>query len=364
MSVESPNAYIHSVASAFPETSFTQEEVGQHLGINHPVVKRLLRAPHIKKRHVYLPPIDPATGIAQVETPGQLNNKFREKSRHLGTQAVLNALVFAGISKDDIDYLLCITSTGFMVPGLSSLLSRELDLRPNLQRADIVGMGCNAGLNGLNLLTQWVKANPTKTGLLVCCEINSASYVIDDTVRTGIVNSLFGDGAAAVILSGKDTNASKHGSATWNQPKPRILDFESFCLAEKWDAMRFDYDEIHNKFSFFLSPDIPYTIGFNIHRPLEALLARNGLTKSNIRHWIIHTGGAAVIESVKLKLGLEENDVRHTRSVLRDYGNISSGSFLVTLERHLKEEKIDSGDFVVMLTMGPGAQIESALLRF
>ncbi len=62
-------------------------------------------------------------------------------------------------------------------------------------------MGCNAGLNGLNPLVQWVKNHPGQVGLLVCCEINSAMYVLDDTPRTGIVNSLFGDGAAAAVLT-------------------------------------------------------------------------------------------------------------------------------------------------------------------
>jgi alkylresorcinol/alkylpyrone synthase/polyketide synthase Type III len=79
---------------------------------------------------------------------------------------------------------------------------------------------------------------------------------------------------------------------------------------------------------------------------------------------VLHTGGGAVIDSVKLSLGLEEHDVRHTRSVLRDYGNISSGSFLVSLERLLAEGCGSAGDLGVMVTMGPGAQIETALFQF
>ena len=71
-----------------------------------------------------------------------------------------------------------------------------------------------------------------------------------------------------------------------------------------------------------------------------------------------------VIDSVKLSLGLEEHDVRHTRSVLRDYGNISSGSFLISLQRLLDEGCASGGELGVMVTMGPGAQIETALLEF
>ena len=105
-------------------------------------------------------------------------------------------------------------------------------------------------------------------------------------------------------------------------------------------------------------------IGFNVRKPLTSLLERNGLDFSAVKHWVLHTGGGAVIDSVKLSLGLEEHDVRHTRSVLRDYGNISSGSFLVSLERLLADGCASDGDLGVMVTMGPGAQIETALFQF
>jgi alkylresorcinol/alkylpyrone synthase/polyketide synthase Type III len=208
---------------------------------------------------------------------------------------------------------------------------------------------------------QWIKNHPGQVALLVCCEINSAIYVLDDTTRTGIVNSLFGDGAAAAVLTSHTGNGSGSPSSG---PAPYVIDFESYCIPEQWAAMRFDWNQDAGKWSFSLDRDIPYVIGFNVREPLERLLERNGLDFSAIKHWVLHTGGGAVIDSVKLSLGLEEHDVRHTRSVLRDYGNISSGSFLVSLERLLAEGCVAAGDRGVMVTMGPGAQIETALLEF
>jgi predicted naringenin-chalcone synthase len=222
-------------------------------------------------------------------------------------------------------------------------------------------MGCNAGLNGLNPLVQWVRNHPGQVALLVCCEINSAMYVLDETPRTGIVNSIFGDGAAAAVLTAYTENGA--GPAP-SGPMPCVIDFESFCIPEEWAAMRFDWNAAAGKWSFYLDRDIPYVIGFNVGKPLERLLERNGLDFSAVKHWVLHTGGGAVIDSVKLSLGLEEHDVRHTRSVLRDYGNISSGSFLVSLERLLAEDCVSAGDLGVMVTMGPGAQIETALFQF
>jgi 3,5-dihydroxyphenylacetyl-CoA synthase len=354
-------AAIASVASAFPATSYSQEEIGSLLGLENRVVQKLLRSPHIQRRHVYLPEIDARTGRVLSESPADLHAKFREGARDIGTRAIRSALGAASLSPADVDYMLCVTSSGFMVPGLSSLFSRELGFDQRLLRADVVGMGCNAGLNGLNPLVQWLKNHPGQVALLVCCEINSAMYVLDDTPRTGIVNSLFGDGAAAAVLTTYGENGTGPGASG---PAPCVIDFESFCIPEQWPAMRFDWDVAAGKWSFYIDRDIPYVIGFNVRKPLERLLERNELDFSAIKHWVLHTGGGAVIDSVKLSLGLEEHDVRHTRSVLRDYGNISSGSFLVSLERLLAEGCVSAGDRGVMVTMGPGAQIETALLEF
>lgn len=354
-----PAAAITSVASAFPETAYSQEEIGVLLGLRSRVVQKLLRAPHIQKRHLYLPATDARTGRAFPESPADLHAKFRRGSLEIGSLAIRNALAAASLVPSDVDHLVCVTSTGFLVPGLSSLFSRELGFRRDLVRADVVGMGCNAGLNGLNPLAQWVRNHPGKVALLVCCEINSAMYVLDDTARTGIVNSIFGDGAAAAVLT-FDGGAGSPSAG----PGPRVIDFESFCIPEQWAAMRFDWDAEATKWSFYLDRDIPYVIGFNVRKPLTRLLTRNGLDLSAVKHWVLHTGGGAVIDSVKLSLGLEEHDVRHTRSVLRDYGNISSGSFLVSLQRLLAEGAATDGDVGVMVTMGPGAQIETALFRF
>jgi 3,5-dihydroxyphenylacetyl-CoA synthase len=356
-----PAAVITSVGSAFPDRSYAQDEIGALLGLENRVVQKLLRAPHIQRRHLYLPEPDPRTGRARSESPAELHAKFRDGALEIGSRAITHALGAASLSPTDVDYLVCVTSTGFLVPGLSSLFSRELGFNRGLLRNDIVGMGCNAGLNGMNPLVQWVRNNPGRVGLLVCCEINSAMYVVDDTPRTGIVNSLFGDGAAAVVLTGH------HGNGAGPAPSartPRVVDFESFCLPEQWAAMRFDWSADAGKWSFYVDRDIPYVIGSSVREPVETLLKRNRLELPAVQHWIVHTGGGLVIDSVRRGLGLDDHDLRHTRSVLRDYGNISSGSFLVSLQRLLAEGRVSEGDRGVMVTMGPGAQIETALLDF
>ena len=74
-------------------------------------------------------------------------------------------------------------------------------------------------------------ANPGKNALMVCMEVCSAAYVFDRSMRTAIVNSLFGDGAAAILVraSEKDERAFA----------PKILGFNSHIITSAIGAMRY-----------------------------------------------------------------------------------------------------------------------------
>lgn len=338
---------------AYPPEHFTQAEVATRFGYTNRIARQVFGAPHIVKRHLMLPPVTDPSGRMPVESNVELIERFHRGAKEIGIQAIYNALAAAGIGRQDIGALITLTSTGFMVPGLSCLFVREMGLKVNTHRLDVVGMGCNAGVNGLTSTFGWAHAHPGKYAVMVCCEINSAAYCPDDTARDAIVNSLFGDGAGALVLG---TGPAEKG--------PAILDFECHMIPEQWDSMRFDYHPERDRWRFFLSKDIPYILGVHSNTPIDSLLERNGVRRRDIEHWVIHTGGGAVIDAIKLKLGLTEHDIRHTRSVLRDFGNLSSGSFVFSYSRLVPEVTPGTGDHGIMMTMGPGAQIETALLRW
>ncbi|MEO6082228.1 MAG: 3,5-dihydroxyphenylacetyl-CoA synthase DpgA, partial [Umezawaea sp.] len=243
----------------------------------------------------------------------------------------------------------------FMTPGFSALLIRELGLSHHCSRLDVVGMGCNAGLNGLTAVTGWASAHPGQLAVMVCVEACSAAYVFDGTMRTSVVNSLFGDGAAGVALLAGGVD----------QPRgPQVLKFSSCIIPSAMDAMRYDWDSEAGKFSFFLDRDVPYVVGAHAEIILDRLLAGTDLRRSDIAHWVVHSGGKKVIDSVMINLGLTRHDIRHTTGVLRDYGNLSSGSFLFSYERLVDEGVTQPGDYGVLMTMGPGSTIETALIRW
>jgi alkylresorcinol/alkylpyrone synthase/polyketide synthase Type III len=290
-----------------------------------------------------------------VETQGELLQKHLSTGLAMGREAVEACLKDAGATPADVRYLCAVTSTGFTTPGFSALLIKELGIDRHCSRLDVVGMGCNAGLNALTAVSGWVGAHPGELALMVCIEACSAAYVFDGTMRSSVVNSLFGDGAAAVAVR----------SAGEPEPgNPSLLRFSSCIIPEAVGAMRFDWDDGHGKFSFYLDPEVPYVVGAHAELSLDRLLAGTGLRRSDISHWVVHSGGKKVIDAVRVNLGLTRYDVRHTTGVLRDRGNLSSGSFLFSYQRLCAEKRVRPGELGVLMTMGPGSSIEMALISW
>lgn len=345
---------IVAVGTAVPPDSYSQEEVLDLFRIKDARVRSLFLNSAIGRRHLVLPPPGP-DGSPRTETQGELLDKHATGGIAMGRAAVGACLRRAGAAPQDVRHLCCVSSTGFLTPGFSALLIKELGLPRECSRIDVVGMGCNAGLNALGAVTGWAAAHPGELAVMVCIEACSAAYVFDGTMRTSVVNSLFGDGAAAAaVVAGQDRPPAA----------PAVLDFAGLLIPDAIDAMRYRWDDAQGKFSFSLDPGIPYVVGAHVEECVDRLLGRAGLSRSAVDHWVVHSGGKKVVDSLRVNLGLSRHDVRHTTGVLRDYGNLSSGSFLFSLERLLGEDAVRPGDHGVLMTMGPGSTIETALVRW
>jgi polyketide synthase Type III len=352
-------ARIAGVGTAVSAQSYSQQEVLDAFRISDPRVRSIFLNSAIERRHLSLPP-RAADGTRAIEAQGDLLDKHKRLAVDMGTRAIAACLKNAGASIDDIDHLCCVTSTGFLTPGLSALLIRDLGIPPRCSRVDVVGMGCNAGLNALGVAAPWSAAHPGQLAIVLCAEACSAAYAFDSTMRTAVVNSLFGDGAAAIALTSDTAGDDLLPAAVG----PRILSFASHIITDAIGAMRYDWDSAQGKFSFFLDPDIPYVVGAHAELVIGRLLNGTGLRRSDISHWLVHSGGKKVIDAIRVNLGLSRYDVRHTTGVLRDYGNLSSGSFLFSYERLLREGVTMPGDYGVLMTMGPGSTIETALIQW
>jgi polyketide synthase Type III len=348
------SARIASVSTSVSADAYSQEEVLDAFGVEDPRIRSLFLNSAIERRHLTLPPMDEEGG-RPVESQGQLLRKHLTRGLEMGSDAVRTCLERIPADVADVRYLCCVSSTGFITPGFSARLIDAVGIPRSCSRIDVVGMGCNAGLNGLAAVASWAATHPGELAVMACIEVCSAAYVFDGTMRTSVVNSLFGDGAAAIALVGAEDD---------DLSGPAIVRFEGELITEAIEAMRYDWDDRHERFSFFLDPQIPYVVGANIERVVERLLEGTGLLRSDIAHWVIHSGGKKVIDSVQVNLGLSRHDTRHTRSVLRDYGNVSSASFLFSYARLLDEGVVEPGDYAVLIAMGPGSTIETALVHW
>jgi 3,5-dihydroxyphenylacetyl-CoA synthase len=343
------------VATAVSGAPISQSELLDLMQIEDPRTRSVFLNSAIARRHLTLPQPG-ASGRRESEPQGDLLDKHKRLAVEMGSTALQACLKQAGADLSDLRHLCCVTSTGFLTPGLSALLIRELSIDPHCGRSDIVGMGCNAGLNALNVVAGWTAAHPGELAVVLCAEACSAAYAIDGSMRTAVVNSLFGDGAAAVALVADGAGEALSG--------PRLLKFASMLVTDAIDAMRYDWDRDQGRFSFFLDPQIPYVVGAHAEVVVDRLLTGTGLRRSDIAHWLVHSGGKKVIDAVVVNLGLSRHDVRHTVGVLRDYGNVSSGSFLFSYERLLDEGVARPGEYGVLMTMGPGSTIETALIQW
>ena len=349
---------IAGVGTAVSGTSYSQREILDAFAITDPKVRSVFLNSAIERRFLDVPLPGP-DGTPVEERQGDLLDRHTALAVDMGIRALRSCLDDSGAAPADIRYLCCVTSTGFLTPGLSALIIRELGLDRHCSRSDIVGMGCNAGLNALNVVSSWCLAHPGELAVMVCAEACSAAYVFDSTMRTAVVNSLFGDGAAAVAVVARPGTGSSGGA-----DRPRILKFASCVIPEALDAMRYDWDREQSRFSFFLDPQVPYVVGAHAELVVDRLLEGTGLLRRDITHWLAHSGGKKVIDALMVNLGLTGYDVRHTTGVLRDYGNVSSGSFLFSYERLQQERVTTPGDYGVLMTMGPGSTIETALVQW
>lgn len=342
-----------AIGTETPPQKCTQSQVLELFGITDKRINKIFSNSHIKSRHLCLPKPNPDGSIPD-ESPGELLDKHQRVALDIGQSAIKKALKKAGLTPQDIDYMAVVSTTGLLCPSLTAHYIKALGMRPDIQRIDIVGMGCNGGLNGMQPVVNFCAVHPEAIGLLLCVEVCSAMYVIDETITTAVVNSLFGDGAAAAVISAKPFPLVPTG--------PKILGFTSHIIPEAIDAIRLDFEE--TKYSLYLDKQIPYLLGLNVNTPVDNLLWRFNRKRRDIKHWIIHSGGRKVIDSLKYSLNITEHDVRYTTSILQNYGNLSSASFLFSHEKLLEEDVAQTGDSVVMITMGPGSTIECCLGEF
>jgi alkylresorcinol/alkylpyrone synthase len=166
-----------------------------------------------------------------------------------------------------------------------------------------------------------------------------------------VSSTLFGDGAAAILLSGEPMSG-----------KPQILATESTLFPQTTDLMGFDLKD--SGFHIVLSAEIPEVVCTEVPSLIERFLNRHSLRLADLSHFLLHPGGRRVLDGLSQCLGLSTEHTRISRAILRDYGNLSSAAVLFILDRFLAAEHTRPGDLGLLLAFGPGFSAETLLLRW
>jgi len=141
---------ITGVGIATPPTGYSQTELLEVFGIKDRRVRSLFMNSAIDRRYLTLPKAT-GSGPCRTETQGELLKKHRACAVEIGARAIQACLDSQNARTSEIGFLCCVTTTGFLSPGVSAFMCRELGLAADCARLDVVGMGCNAGLNALTL---------------------------------------------------------------------------------------------------------------------------------------------------------------------------------------------------------------------
>jgi alkylresorcinol/alkylpyrone synthase len=341
---------------AFPGNIYEQQVITSalkeiwHSQLENPeVLDRLHSRCGVDRRRLVLP----LEAYDRVKTWGQANDIWIDAAQTLGRDAVCRAITPLGLAPRDIDALFFVSVTGVASPSIDARLVNLMGLSPNIKRVPMFGLGCVAGAAGLARAADYVKAFPDQIAVVLAVELCSLTWQRDDvSVANMISTGLFGDGAAAAVVAGSDTDFKG----------PEVLATKSVFYPGSEDVMGWDISE--TGFHIVLSPGVPKVIRENLGGDVDCFLAESGTKRSDIASWIIHTGGPKVLEAVEDSLDLASDALNLSWECLRQVGNLSSASVLVVLQKVLAHHRGNPGTYSVLAAMGPGFCSELLLLRW
>jgi alkylresorcinol/alkylpyrone synthase len=243
----------------------------------------------------------------------------------------------AGLKRDDIDAIVVASTTGIATPSLDALIVERMQLRRDIKRLPIFGLGCAGGVIGLSRAADMARANPGSRVMYLVVELCALTFRKDDITKSNVVAAaLFGDGAAGAILStdGKGPTFGASGEHTW----PNSL-----------DIMGWDVQEDGLKAIF--SQSIPNLVSTEFKQVLHAFLQKNDIKLSDIERFACHPGGAKVLDALEEAFGLPAGALVDSRETLRNYGNMSAVTAMVVLQRMKLRENPKT---TLMSALGPG----------
>lgn len=345
-------ARLLALATAVPEHVLDQRIVAErarsifaHRMRNYASLAGIFEATGIERRYA----VRAVEWFAQPHGWPERTAVYIEEASALYERAAKKALAIAGLRPCDVDVLVTVSSTGIATPSLEARLAPGMGFRDNAQRVPVFGLGCAGGVTGLALASHLARARPGANVLMVAVELCTLAFRLDQATKVNVVASaLFGDGAAALVLTSDDAlPAIATITGTAEHLWPATL-----------DIMGWSMDDVG--FGVVLSRSLPLFVIKNYRAVFFEACARMGIVDAPIGRVICHPGGAKVLEALENALTLERGGLDHERTVMRDFGNMSSPTVFFVLERAVAQGLPRRA---VLAALGPGFTASFATLE-
>lgn len=350
-------AWLNRIGTAVPAHDIHAEFVGfarTLAGDEHTagLFDRMVAASDIEHRYAIFAPgplprdvfLDREGFYRRGEFPGTAARmrRFEPEALQLALEAIARLDIAADRTR--ITHLIVASCTGFTAPGLDFQIMRAACLPDTTERVMVGFMGCFAAVNALKLARHIVRSEPQAKVLVVNLELSSLHLQEDWRIEKLLNFLLFGDGAAAALVS--------------CQPMGIALQrFKSVVIPTSDDLITWRISD--RGFEMQLSGQVPGRIRRWLAAYGAVLLGDH--TISDIPLWAVHAGGRSILDAVQQGLSLPAEALNISRSVLRDFGNMSSATLMFVLDRIMRSgSSMGRG---MALAFGPGLTVETFAFR-
>lgn len=350
------SARIAGIATALPENEFSQEQARAVLErwyeaappdppVPLETARRAYANAGVKTRYAAIP-------IERLLPDSPLRNKNRlymESALALSERVVSSLFAHSPLSVEDVDLIITTSCTGFMIPSLDAHLINRCGFRADVRRIPVTELGCAAGVSALRIAADHIRGFPGATVLILAVELTTLTFQPSDFSGAHVISTaIFGDGAAGALVTGRDL------------PGLEIERTGTHFFKNTLDFMGFDLRE--TGFHIFLSPRIPAFIRDDLVPELHRVLDRDPVSGS-VR-WLVHPGGAKILNAAEDALGLERGALTESRSVLNRVGNLSSATIFFIIEEYMNAAQLKAdGETAGVLAVGPGFSLDYAFLK-
>jgi predicted naringenin-chalcone synthase len=231
-------------------------------------------------------------------------------------------------------------------PGLDLQVMELMGLPKNIYRTSVNFMGCYAAIHGLKIADAICRSEKDAKVMIVCTELCTLHFQKEPTVDSIASSLLFGDGAAAMLVTNNE----------YNKKGLKLDQFYSEVITKGKKDMAWELSS--SGFLMTLSGFVPELLEEDFNPLVTRALEKANVERKEIAQWCIHPGGRRILDAIHRSLSFTNGDLKYSYETLKEVGNLSSATILFVLEK-IMSSGLTSGQKVFGAAFGPGLTMET-----